>query len=581
MTNPRNALTRTSAPGAPRWSTGVIGLPRGLSDAELARTALVGHVPLSYGELTHRVDALAVRLRTATDGPGERIAIWLGKQPRYVEAILATLEAGCVYVPLDGGQPAGRVTTILGDAEPTVLFTDRARLRQLPTGSLPPSLRAIVLVDSPVAADDFPHADGGVGDADEVSGGAAVIAPPVDSDGAPVPVHGWAEFTARQAGGAVLPAARRAGPDDLAALLYTSGSTGVPKGVKISHRNLANFAGWALEELDLGPSDVFSGHASFNFDLSTFDLFAALGARAALWVIPDALTKDVTALADGIRRYGVTVWYSVPSILHLLTVSGALAGSGTDSLRYVVFAGEVFPIGQLRALAATLPKGTGLYNFYGPTETNVCTFHRVTPDDLERDAPLPIGAPIKGAHVWVEDEKGNPVKAPGEIGELVVAGECVTPGYWGREHEPAATDHRRGHHRTGDLVSHADGRLRYRGRKDRMVKLSGYRVELGEIEAAVLRHPSIKDAAVTVTGSSASTAGTGTDGGGRTGIAVHYVLRPGAEQPGLLQLKRHCAQRLPPYMLPNSAVRLDALPRNANGKTDYRALADAAETPPA
>lgn len=545
----------------------MVGLPRGLSDAELARTALVGHMPVSYGELTHRVDALAVRLRTATDGPGERIAIWLGKQPRYVEAILAALEAGCVYVPLDGGQPAGRVTTILGDAAPTVLFTDRDRLRQLAASSLPPSLRAIVLADEPgePAADDVP---------DE----AAAIAPPVDSEGAPVPVHGWAEFTAHHAVGAVLPAARRAGPDDLAALLYTSGSTGVPKGVKISHRNLANFAGWALEELDLGPSDVFSGHASFNFDLSTFDLFAALGARAALWVIPDALAKDVTALADGIRGYGVTVWYSVPSILHLLTVSGALAENGTDSLRYVVFAGEVFPIGQLRALAATLPEGTGLYNFYGPTETNVCTFHRVTPADLERDTPPPIGAPIKGAHVWVEDDEGNPVKDPREIGELVVAGECVTPGYWGREHEPAAADHRKGHHRTGDLVSHSDGRLLYRGRKDRMVKLSGYRVELGEIEAAVLNHPAIKDAAVTVTGGSGSTGGSG-GSGGRTGIAVHYVLHPDAKQPNLLQLKRHCAQHLPPYMLPHSAVRLDALPRNANGKTDYRALAAEPDAP--
>lgn len=528
----------------------VIRLPRGLDAADLARTALVGEDPVSYAELTDRVDALALRLRAATAGPGERVAIWLDKQPRYVEAILATLEAGCVYVPLDGAQPAGRVTTILGDASPTVLFTDHGRLRRLTASELPRSLRTIVLADAPAdGARDAGAQDAGTQGAGTAGSAAAVVA--------------WPEFVGATRTGGSEPAERPSSPDDLAALLYTSGSTGTPKGVKISHRNLANFVGWALEELDVGPADVFANHASFNFDLSTFDLFTALAARASLWVIPDAGSKDVSALASGIRRHGVTVWYSVPSILHLLTASGALTQKETTTLRYVLFAGEVFPIGQLAALVPLLPADTALYNLYGPTETNVCTYHRATPADLRREHPLPIGTPIKGAHVRVEDADGGTVTDPREPGELVVSGECVTPGYWGREHEPAADDHRGGRHRTGDLVAYEEGLLVYRGRKDRMVKLSGYRVELGEVESAVLRHPAVEDAAVITTGE-----------GGRAGIAVYYVLREGAKQPNLLQLKQHCKEHLPPYMLPHSATRIAGLPRNANGKTDYRALAE-------
>ncbi|MGX9226025.1 AMP-binding enzyme [Streptomyces albus] len=153
-------------------------------------------------------------------------------------------------------------------------------------------------------------------------------------------------------------------------------------------------------------------------------------------------------------------------------------------------------------------------------------------------------------------EDGGEITAEGVPGELVVAGDCVTPGYWRREHEPAAAHHRAGEHPTGDVVSIQDGLLVYHGRKDRMVKLNGYRLELGEIEAAALRHPGIQDAAVVVRGT-----------GGDARLVLHYTLREGAAPPGLLALKQHCARHLPAYMVPHSAVRLERMPRNANGKT--------------
>ncbi|MCX4911609.1 amino acid adenylation domain-containing protein [Streptomyces sp. NBC_00878] len=536
----------------------LIRLPRALTEEQAARPAFVGARTVTYGELAADVAAVASGLLGLGAAVGDRVAIWMDKQPRYAETILAALQAGCAYVPLDGGQPPGRVATILTDSEPVVLFTDRRHLDAL-AGGLPASIRTIVLADET----DSPNTDspntGSQGTSrqgtsrQELSG--AVAGP----DGRPIPVRSWTDFAAGAAGHVViLPALER---DDLAAILYTSGSTGTPKGVRISYRNLANFIRWARAELFVGPDDVFANHASFNFDLSTFDLFTALSVGAGLWIVPDDQARDVTALAHGIREHGVTVWYSVPSVLNLLTASGALTAETVRSLRYVLFAGEVFPIPQLRALAARLPHGTELYNLYGPTETNVCTYHHVRPEDLVRDEPVPIGTPVPGARVSVVDGEGHPVEGPDAIGELIVEGDCVTPGYWRRESEPAAAGHWKGRHATGDLVSHEQGSLVYRGRKDRMVKLSGYRVELGEIEAAVLRHPAIAAAAVVVDGP-------GTD----PRIALHYTLNDGARRPNLIEIKRHCAQHLPRYMLPRTATCLEELPRNANGKTDYHRL---------
>jgi L-proline---[L-prolyl-carrier protein] ligase len=505
-----------------------IGLSRDIARRHATRPALMGAQPVSYGELEGRVEALADGLLQLPTAAGDRVAIWMDKQPRYAEAILAALRAHCAYVPLDGRQPPRRIAHILADAQPAVLFTDARRLATLAAGDLPPTLRAVVL------SDDGPHQAGGH-----------------------LPCLPWGVFGRGTGSGAwPVPAA-----GDLAAILYTSGSTGLPKGVQITHRNLATFIGWAREELDFGPADVFANHASFNFDLSTFDLFAALGVGAAVWIVPDGQARDVAALADGIRRHGVTVWYSVPSILHLLSASGGLGPEVTGGLRYVLFAGEVFPMPQLRALARRLPERTALYNLYGPTETNVCTYHRVTAQDLAIDAPLPIGKPITGARAIVVDDEGRPAGDHDGTGELIIEGDCVTPGYWRRERESSAAGHHEGRHATGDLVSYCDGQLVYRGRKDRMVKLSGYRVELGEIEAAALRHPDIEEAAA-VLGEHA----------GRPRLDLYLSVRPGARPPSLVEIKRHCAAHLPAYMLPQAVSCLDRLPRNSNGKVDYRLL---------
>ncbi|WJV45008.1 AMP-binding protein [Streptomyces flavofungini] len=537
------------------------------SAEQSTRLAFVGPDTRTYGELAGHVAAVAAGLLGLGAEVGDRVAIWTDKQPRYAEAILGALHAGCAYVPLDGGQPVARVETILRDAEPVALVTDSRRLDALRECHLPDSVRVIVLVDECGGPDGHGAAGGAR------SEGEGTPHPPRPLRPAPAPHRPavtWSAFTAGAAGHVVLlPPLDR---DDLAAILYTSGSTGVPKGVRISYRNLACFIRWARVELDVGPDDVFAGHASFNFDLSTFDLFTALSAGAGLWIVPDGRARDVAALAAGIRDHGVSVWYSVPSVLRLLTVSGALTPEVARGLRYVLFAGEVFPIPHLRALAERLAPGTGLYNLYGPTETNVCTYHRVRPEDLARHEPVPIGTPLPGAKVSVVDADGRALTGPDAFGELVVEGDCVTPGYWRGEAEPAAAGHRRGRHATGDLVSHdvrhGSAALVYRGRKDRMVKLAGHRVELGEIEAAVLRHPGIAEAAAVADTSGPDTA-----------VALYFTLNGETPRPGLIELKRHCARHLPRYMLPRSATCLDVMPHNANGKTDYRRLGGPAPTP--
>ncbi|RKS79657.1 L-prolyl-[peptidyl carrier protein] synthetase [Actinomadura pelletieri DSM 43383] len=510
---------------------GIVGLPDVESPEHAARPALVGRRTISYGELAATVASLSAGILGLGARPGDRVAVWMDKGPEYAECILAALRAGCAYVPIDAGQPAARADTILRDAEPIVLFTDRRHLALLEGLEAAPKPTSIVVVDGVPQANTLPAVD-----RDEFLNGAA-----------------------RDAATARPP---RVTPSDLAAILYTSGSTGTPKGVKISHRNLTAFTGWARRELDVGADDVFANHASFNFDLSTFDLFVALSVGAAVWIVEDAQARDVAALATGIREHGVTVWYSVPSILMLLTASGALTTETAAGLRYVLFAGEVYPMPRLRELSALLQSRTVLYNLYGPTETNVCTYHRVRPEDLRRDEPLPIGRAVGNARLIVVDENDRPLHDPDAIGELIVEGDCVTPGYWGREPAPSAGTPGLFRHATGDLVNRdADGLLVYRGRKDRMVKVSGYRVELGEIEAVVLRHPAIAEAAVLLEGDGADAR-----------LVLYYCVRDGADAPGLIEVKTHCARQLPKYMVPHAATRLKALPRNANGKVDLGRL---------
>jgi amino acid adenylation domain-containing protein len=349
--------------------------------------------------------------------------------------------------------------------------------------------------------------------------------------------------------------------DDIAYILYTSGSTGKPKGVCISNRNAFAFVEWASQILGATATDRFANHAPFHFDLSVLDLYVAFHAGAATYLIRDEASYIPEHLVTFLIQEAITVWYSVPSVLILMMEQGRLLDVPSLALRAILFAGEPFPIKHLRRLyqhCAPFGGGPGVrfFNLYGPTETNVCTYYEVTHLPETSNKPVPIGKACSGDRVWAQKEDGT-LAQPGEEGELMVVGPTVMVGYWG---QPAYEDKP---YATGDLVRCSDdGNYVYVGRRDQMVKVRGHRIELGDVEAALEDHPAIHEAAVIVTG-------TGLEA--RLVAFVVVTLGDGAI-PSLLEMKRHCAERLPRYMIVDEVHTVSALPRTRNGKIDRFAL---------
>jgi clorobiocin biosynthesis protein CloN4 len=458
---------------------------------------------MTYAELDRAANLIAADLRERGVARGDRVVIWLGKSITAVVAMQAVLRLAAAYVPLDEANPAARTQRIARDCAAAMIVTDARRAAQL--DSSPP----VHVLGEPPAAD-----------------------------------HAVAE------------AAAAVSPEDLAYILYTSGSTGEPKGVCISHGNALAFVQWAAGELGATSDDRFANHAPFAFDLSVLDLYAAFLAGASVHLIAAELAYAPRGLVEFLTRQRITVWYSVPSALVLMIRRGALCDiAPPPRLRALLFAGEPFPAEHLNRLHRHLPDVRFL-NLYGPTETNVCTFHAVTAQDLSTGRPVPIGRACSGDEVWAERDDGGRAQ-PGEEGELLVLGPTVMKGYWGRPTHLGA-------YRTGDLVwVREDGAFDFIGRRDHMVKVRGHRIEPGEIEKVLRDHPQVAEAAVV-----ASTA----DGAGARLVA--FVVSSG-DPPGLLSLKQHCAKRLPRYMIVDSVVVLPELPRTRNGKTDRGRLLSA------
>ncbi|PRQ01257.1 amino acid adenylation domain-containing protein [Enhygromyxa salina] len=464
--------------------------------------AIVGpDAQLSYAELDQQAAGLAAVLVAAGVQPGDRVALWLPKSARAIVAMQATLRIGAVYVPIDPESPAARARKIITDCAARCLVIDR---------------------DRPSPLDD------------ELADRVALI--PAD-ERPPSPLQPGV-------------AAVELDPEQLAYILYTSGSTGTPKGVALSHRAALSFVSWAHQTIGGGPDDHFASHAPLHFDLSVLDLYAAFMAGARVCLIPEGLAYAPAQLVEFIRRHAITVWYSVPSALIMMMDHGGLLELESPPTR-ILFAGEPFPIKHLRRLHERFA-GVRLLNLYGPTETNVCTSHEVLTIDPARANPVPIGRACCGDEVWAIKPDGEHAGV-GETGELMVRGPTVMTGYWGQPplaHQP---------YPTGDIVRVLeDGVYEYVGRRDHMVKVRGMRIEIGEVEAALLEHPAINQVAVVVAG---------------TGLEARLVAFICArERVSLLALKRHCAARLPKYMLIDQATILAELPRTRNGKIDRKLL---------
>jgi amino acid adenylation domain-containing protein len=495
------------------------------------RTAVVdpSGARFSYAELDRRSSALAGFLAGRGVKPGDRVGVVVPKSATAVISLFGIMKAGAAYVPVDATAPAERARRILTDCRITALVVDGRLLAAVPDSRDVP-LAALLTVGT-VPGETPPEATLSIEDA--------------------------------LAADAAAPSTRP-GLGDLAYILYTSGSTGMPKGVMLTHENAVSFVDWCSSVFAPTEHDRFSSHAPFHFDLSVLDIYLSLKHGAALYLVSEDLGKNPKELARFIDSNQLTIWYSTPSILTLLLQFGNLERYPATSLRYVFFAGEVFPVKHLREVKRRWP-GPHYFNLYGPTETNVCTFARIpaeVPED--RDTPYPIGFPCEHCRPLVLDSDGREVAA-GDEGLLYMSGASVFQGYWNRPVENEAAFLTRDGVRwynTGDVVRWVpDEGFIYLGRRDRMVKRRGYRIELGEIERALYAHPRIREAAVVAT----------PDADAGVKITAFLSCKGGAA-PSIIELKTYCGSALPGYMSPDRFVTLDELPRTSTDKTDYQAL---------
>jgi amino acid adenylation domain-containing protein len=490
---------------------------------------------VTYSALDELSNRLANALARRGVRRGDRVGLYLGKSIQSVAGLFAILKADAVCVPLDPTGPIQRIRYIIEDCGVSCLIShpEKARaLGEVLAGETP--IRRLVLAGEP-------------GETGEIAG---------------VPATGWGEVLAESAA----PPPHRSLDIDLAYILYTSGSTGTPKGVMISNLNALSFVDWASEFFGITEADRLSCHAPLHFDLTIFDVYVALKCGAAVCLVPPEINVMPVDLARFISTRGITVWQSVPSVLVLLVNQGNLPRWTFDRLRLVLFAGEVFPVKDLRELMAKIP-GAQYYNIYGATEINDVTWYHIAEPPT---APIPIGKPCSNVELFAIDDEGRRVEGPGVKGELYVRGLNVTQGYWGNPEMTAERYVQNPLHslyhdvvyRTGDLVElDADGNYRYAGRRDSQVKVRGYRVSLNEVEDALMRHPEVEQAAVVVLQDESE-----------ANFLKAFLVPKGGAEISLKGLRNHCLGFIPRYMLPEEVEQCPSLPMTSTGKVDKQKL---------
>jgi amino acid adenylation domain-containing protein len=472
-----------------------------------------GDERLTYGELRRRANRLAWTLRELGVGPEDRVGVCHERSPELIVALLAALEAGAAYVPFDLSLPPERLSLLMRDAAPRVVLAAPGQEDLLPEG--PWRIVAGEPNDPGMGRDDDP------------------------------------------------PAA--ATPDGLVYVLYTSGSTGLPKGVAAVHRAVVRLV-METDYVALGPDEVFLQASPIGFDASTLELWGCLlhGGRLVL-APPDR--PSLAELGALVAKEKVTTLWLTAALFEQMVAERL---DDLRGVRQLLAGGDVLPPAQVRAALAGLAGGV-VINGYGPTEntTFTCCHRMASPEDVE--VPVPIGRPIANGRVYLLDRELRPV-ALGVAGELCCAGDGLARGYWARPDltaerfvpdpfgEPGARMYR-----TGDRARWLrDGRVEFLGRLDDQVKLRGFRVEPGEVEAALAGHPAVRQAIVLALG----------EGLGDRRLVAFVAAREGADAG---ELRRYLEAKLPSYMVPSRVMVLGALPRTPQGKVDRRALATLAE----
>ncbi len=452
----------------------------------------------TYKEVDEKSDRIAAYIKDQGIKRGDVVSILIPRSTWMVIASLGALKAGCAYQPLDSTYPSERLNFMVKDADAKLLFTDR-ELGKLIT---------------------------------EYEGERLYIE---DADKLPEKqVSAECE------------------PDDVFILLYTSGSTGVPKGVRLTHGNIVCVINWARRFYEITPSDCAGQYASYGFDACMMDLYPALASGASICIVPEQMRLDLGAMNEYFIKNKVTL-----SVMTTQVGRQFAAEMDNPCLRELTVGGE-------KLASMEPPRGFAFYNAYGPTEgTILSTIYQVT--RLEDN--IPIGRPVDNLKCYVVDLFGH-ILPPGGLGELLIAGPHVAAGYLNRpektaevfidnpfddgEYLPA--------YRTGDIVRYkVDGEIEFVGRRDGQVKIHGFRIELSEVEAVIRSFEGIRDACVTARD-------LGADG---KAVAAYFVSDKKIDPE---EIAEYIRERKPPYMVPSSIMQLDVIPLNQNGKVNKRAL---------
>lgn len=470
---------------------------------------------LTYRELNERANQLARRLRELGVGPEVMVGTAIERSLEMVIALLGILKAGGSFVPLDMNYPAERLAFMMSDTKTPVMVAQAEALRRLAGQTWVQA--QLVSVD---------------GDTKEIDRQSKENLPNL------------------------------ANPESMAYVMYTSGSTGRPKGVMVPHRAVVRLVK-NTDYIEFTEHDVFLQFSPVSFDASTLEIWGPLlnGGSVA---IASPRTHALDEIGATIRKHGVTTAWLTAGLFNLMVEQRAC---DLKPLRQLLAGGDTLSVPHVRQALKSLPN-CRLVNGYGPTEGTTFTCCRtITVEDAEGTS-IPIGRPIANAQVYILDTSGSPV-AVGEEGELYVGGDGVARGYL---NQPELTSERFVQnrfcgdpnaklYRTGDLACYrADGTIEFRGRIDQQIKISGYRIEPGEIEAALSAHPDIKSAAVVAR----------QDGPGQKKLIAYVVPKNGSY--AAAELRTYLEQKLPAHMLPNMLVALDALPLSPNGKLDRDAL---------
>ncbi|WP_027084599.1 non-ribosomal peptide synthetase [Cohnella panacarvi] len=488
-----------------------------LAGSQPERLAVMdGTRSLTYGALHERSDELAHRLLGEGISPGDRVAVMLERSAEWAATFLAVLKAGGVYTPIDPSYPTERIAYMLSDSQATALVVSEA-----PATALDFRGRIVHLAESSPKA-----------------------SPEVNRHPPGMP---------------------RRSADDLAYLLYTSGSTGVPKGVMVEHRGVSNLRSFFEDRLGIGPNDRVLQFASLSFDASVWELTMALLTGAELHIAGADIIGDVPRFTRFMEDRRVTVSTLPPT--YAVHVNPEQLGS----LRLLVTAGSEAG----KELLERWRERVTYINAYGPTETTVCaTYWNGSLEPLPSSAPVPIGIPLPNTQAWIVNEDLEPLPA-NVAGELVIAGTGLARGYWNK---PEMSEQRFVQlpsegirvYRTGDLARWTpDGRLVFLGRIDRQVKIRGYRIETEEVRLALLAHSGIRDAVVTVK----------PDALGEPALIAYYAADADGNnrRPDPESLRTTLAGRLPSYMIPSYFIELAAIPLTPNGKPDLKSLPDPAD----